>query len=265
MLTVHPLYSSSSGNMFHIASSNANILIDVGVSYKAINDGLKSIGLTIDEIDAIFITHEHTDHVKGLPLLCRKNTDKPIYAVGKTANYLIESLTQKNIQCNILPIKYATPIKIKDIEIYPFETSHDAIMPCGYKITDTENTITIATDLGYVSNDVYSNLADSDFTILEANYDDAMLEFGKYPYMLKRRIKGQHGHLSNDNCGQTIARLANDGHSRFLLAHISENNNTQELALQTVESILNQNGVNPENVEINLASKTLSNEGYTIC
>lgn len=265
MLTVHPLYSSSSGNMFHIASSSANILIDVGVSYKAINEGLKSIGLTINEIDAIFITHEHSDHIKGLPLLCRKNTDKPIYAVGKTANHLIESLTQKNIQCNILPIKYNNPVKIKDIEIYPFETSHDAIMPCGYKITDTEKTITIATDLGYVSNEVYSNLADSDFTILESNYDDAMLEFGRYPFMLKRRIKGQHGHLSNDNCGQTIAKLANDGHSRFLLAHISENNNTQELALQTVESILSQNGVNLDNVKINIASKTLSNEGYTIC
>ena len=265
MLIVHPLYSSSSGNMFHIASSNANILIDVGVSYKAVNEGLKSIGLTIDDIDAVFITHEHTDHIKGLPLLCRKNTDKPIYAVGKTANYLIESLTKNNIQCNILPIKYDNPIKIKDIEIYPFETSHDAIMPCGYRITDTEKTVTIATDLGYISNNVYSNLANSDFTILEANYDDAMLEFGKYPYMLKRRIKGQHGHLSNENCGQTIARLANEGHSRFLLAHISENNNTHELALQTVESIASQNGVSLENIEINLASKALSNEGYTVC
>ena len=265
MLIVHPLYSSSSGNMFHIASSNANILIDVGVSYKAVNEGLKSIGLTIDDIDAVFITHEHTDHIKGLPLLCRKNTDKPIYAVGKTANYLIESLTKNNIQCNILPIKYDNPVKIKDIEIYPFETSHDAIMPCGYRITDTEKTVTIATDLGYISNNVYSNLANSDFTILEANYDDAMLEFGKYPYMLKRRIKGQHGHLSNENCGQTIARLANEGHSRFLLAHISENNNTHELALQTVESIASQNGVSLENIEINLASKALSNEGYTVC
>ena len=133
------------------------------------------------------------------------------------------------------------------------------------KITDTEKTMTIATDLGYVSNEVYSNLADSDFTILEANYDDAMLEFGKYPYMLKRRIKGQHGHLSNDTCGQTIARLANDGHTKFLLAHLSENNNTQELALQTVESILSQNGVNMDSIDINLASKALSNEGYTIC
>ena len=265
MLTVHPLYSSSSGNMFHIASSSANILIDVGISYKAVNEGLKSIGLTMDDIDAVFITHEHSDHIKALPLLCRKNTDKPIYAVGKTANYLIESLTQKNIQCNILPIKYNNSVKIKDIEIYPFETSHDAIMPCGYKVTDNEKTVTIATDLGYISSDVYTNLADSDFTILEANYDDAMLEFGKYPFMLKRRIKGQHGHLSNEVCGQTIAKLANEGHSKFLLAHLSENNNTHELALQTVESIISQNGINLDNIEINLASKTLSNEGYIIC
>ncbi len=265
MLTVHPLYSSSSGNMFHIASCNANILIDVGVSYKAINEGLKSIGLTLDDIDAIFITHEHSDHIKGLPLLCRKNTDKPIYAVGKTANYIIETLTQKNIMCNILPIKYDTPIKIKDMEIYAFETSHDAIMPCGYRIKTEDKTLTIATDLGYVSNEVYSNLADSDFTILESNYDNTMLEFGKYPYLLKRRIKGQQGHLSNDICGQTIAKLASEGHSRFLLAHLSENNNTQELALQTVESILTEKGLNPQNIEINLASKTLSNEGYTIC
>ena len=92
-----------------------------------------------------------------------------------------------------------------------------------------------------------------------------MLEFGKYPFMLKRRIKGQHGHLSNEVCGQTIAKLANEGHSKFLLAHLSENNNTHELALQTVESIISQNGINLDNIEINLASKTLSNEGYIIC
>lgn len=265
MFTVHPLYSSSSGNMFHIASSNTNILIDVGVSYKAVNEGLKSIGLTIKEIDAILITHEHSDHIKALPLLCRKNIDKPIFAVGKTARYLIESLTKNNIPCNIIPIEYNVPFKIKDIEICAFETSHDAIMPCGYKVKDETSCVTLATDLGYVSNDVYSQLKESDYTILESNYDEAMLEFGKYPYMLKRRIKGQNGHLSNDVCGQTIAKLVEDGHSRFLLAHLSENNNSQELAKQTVESILLQNGVDLNNIEINLASKTLSNEGYTIC
>ena len=181
MFSVHPLYSSSSGNMFHIASSSTNILIDVGVSYKAINEGLKTIGLTIKDIDAILITHEHSDHIKGLPLICRKN-DIPIYACGDTAKFLKEELDSKNIPANIITTHYDSPFKIKDITIYPFETSHDAAMPCGYKISDDTSSITFATDLGYISNDVMDKLVESDYTILESNYDEAMLEFGKYPY-----------------------------------------------------------------------------------
>lgn len=264
MFNIHPLYSSSSGNMFHIASSSANILIDVGVSYKSINEGLKSIGLTIKDIDAILITHEHTDHIKGLPLLCRKN-NIPIYACGDTAKFLKAELESKNIEANIITTYYDTPFNIKDITIYPFETSHDAAMPCGYKISDNTSTITFATDLGYISNNVMEKLQDSDYTILESNYDEAMLEYGKYPFLLKRRIKSVIGHLSNDACGQAVASLAKQGHNRFLFAHLSENNNNQELAKQTIESILFQNGVDPSNIELNFASKTLSNEEYTIC
>lgn len=264
MFSVHPLYSSSSGNMFHIASSSTNILIDVGVSYKAINEGLKSIGLTIKDIDAILITHEHSDHIKGLPLLCRKN-DIPIYACGDTAKFIKEELDSKNIPSNIIPIHYDSPFKINDITIYPFETSHDAAMPCGYKISDDSSSITFATDLGYISNDVMNTLAESDYTILESNYDEAMLEYGKYPFLLKRRIKSVTGHLSNDACGQAVAELAKQGHNRFLFAHLSENNNNEELAKQTIESILSQNGIDPNQVELNFASKTLSSEEYIIC
>ena len=264
MFTVHPLYSSSSGNMFHIASSSTNILIDVGVSYKAVTEGLKSIGLSINDIDAIFITHEHSDHIKGLPLLCRKN-NIPIYACFSTANYIKEDLNSKNIESTIIALNYNIPIRIKDIEITPFETSHDAIMPCGYLIKDETSTITFATDLGYVSPTVYDSLSKSDYTILESNYDKAMLEFGKYPYTVKQRIKSIHGHLSNDDSGQAIAKLVNEGHSRFLMAHMSENNNNLEIAKQTIESILTQNGIDLNAVEINFATKSLSNEGYTIC
>lgn len=264
MFSVHPLYSSSSGNMFHIASSSTNILIDVGVSYKAINEGLKSIGLTIKDIDAILITHEHSDHIKGLPLICRKN-DIPIYACGDTAKFLKEELDSKNIPSNIISIHYDSPFKIKDITIYPFETSHDAAMPCGYKLSDETSSITFATDLGYISNDVMDKLSDSDYTILESNYDEAMLEFGKYPFLLKRRIKSVTGHLSNDACGQAVAQLAKQGHNRFLFAHLSENNNNEELAKQTIESILTQNGIDPNQIELNFASKTLSSEEYIIC
>jgi phosphoribosyl 1,2-cyclic phosphodiesterase len=265
MFTVHPLYSSSSGNMFHIASSNTNILIDVGVSYKAINEGLKSIGLTIKDIDAVLITHEHSDHIKGLPLLCRKN-EIPIYACLNTADYIKEDLNSKNIESKIIALEYNKPIKIKDVEICAFETSHDAVMPCGYILKDDVSTITFATDLGYVSPTVYDSISKSDYTILESNYDNAMLEFGKYPFSVKRRIKGLKGHLSNDDCGQAIAKLVNDeGQTRFLLAHMSENNNNIDIAKQTVESILTQNGIDLNSVEINFASKNLSSEGYTIC
>lgn len=266
MFTVHPLYSSSSGNMFHIATPKTNILIDIGVSYKAICDGLKSIGLSISDIDAVLITHEHIDHVKGLPLLCRKN-DIPIYTCLNTAGYLKEELTSKNIESKIIAIEYDKPFLINDIEVCAFETSHDAIMPCGYRLTDIadDKTITFATDLGFISPTVLDNLKVSDYTILESNYDDTMLQFGKYPYSLKQRIRGFKGHLSNDACGETLATLANEGHNRFLIAHMSENNNNVEIAKQTIESILTQNGVNLDNIELNFASKTLSSEEYTIC
>lgn len=264
MFVVHPLYSSSSGNMFHIASSNTNILIDVGVSYKAINEGLKSINLSIKDIDAILITHEHSDHIKGLPLLCRKN-DIPIYACIETARCIKDDLDSKNIQSNIIALDYNMPIKINNIEICPFETSHDAVMPCGYILKDNTSTITFATDLGYISPTVYDSLSKCNYAILESNYDNAMLEFGKYPYLVKKRIKGITGHLSNDDCGQAIAKLASEGHTRFLLAHMSENNNNMDLARQTVDSILFQNGIDPNSLEINFATKSLSNEEYTIC
>ena len=264
MFVVHPLYSSSSGNMFHIASSNTNILIDVGVSYKAINEGLKSINLSIKDIDAILITHEHSDHIKGLPLLCRKN-DIPIYACIETARCIKDDLDSKNIQSNIIALDYNMPIKINNIEICPFETSHDAVMPCGYILKDDTSTITFATDLGYISPTVYDSLSKCNYAILESNYDNAMLEFGKYPYLVKKRIKGITGHLSNDDCGQAIAKLASEGHTRFLLAHMSENNNNMDLARQTVDSILFQNGIDPNSLEINFETKSLSNEEYTIC
>mgnify|MGYP001057713851 FL=1 len=264
MFNIHPLYSSSSGNMFHIETNKANILIDVGVSYKAINEGLKSIGKDISDINAVFITHEHIDHIKGLPLLCRKN-DIPIYALGKTAKYLEDALNEKNIKNNIFELKYGQAYKIKDIEFSPFETSHDAIMPCGYRLKSGNSTLTFATDLGYVSDNVMENLKEADFAILEANYDNTLLDFGKYPYMLKRRIKSNIGHLSNDNTADAIAELAKFDKKSFLLAHLSENNNNKEIMLNTISDNLYKNDIDFNAMNINVASKNLSSEEYNIC
>ena len=264
MFNIHPLYSSSSGNMFHIETNKANILIDVGVSYKAINEGLKSIGKDISDINAVFITHEHIDHIKGLPLLCRKN-DIPIYALGKTAKYLEDALNEKNIKNNIFELNYGQAYKIKDIEFSPFETSHDAIMPCGYRLKSGNSTLTFATDLGYVSDNVMENLKEADFAILEANYDNTLLDFGKYPYMLKRRIKSNIGHLSNDNTADAIAELAKFDKKYFLLAHLSENNNNKEIMLNTISDNLYKNDIDFNAMNINVASKNLSSEEYNIC
>lgn len=264
MVSIHPLYSSSSGNMFHLESRSTNILIDAGVSYKAIKDGLNNIDKDISDISAILITHEHIDHIKGIPLLCRKN-NIPIYACGKTADYLQEMLDEKNIQSEIYKINYGQPFMIKNIEVTPFETSHDALMPCGFKIKTDNISIAYATDLGYVSNEVLDNLRDSDYTILESNYDTTMLDFGSYPFNTKRRIKSNLGHLSNEESAKTISHLAKNGQNRFLLAHLSTNNNHEQTARDTINSILMEHDIDPSTLELNFASKDLSSEEFCIC
>ena len=264
MINLHPLYSSSSGNMFHIKTQKANILIDCGVSYKAINDGLKSIGVETSDIDAVLITHEHIDHIKGLPLLCRKN-DVMIYACGKTADYLEEELNERNIKNNIVKIDYGKTYKLKDIYFTPFETSHDALMPCGYKLKSGNSTLSFATDLGHISDEVFDNLKGSDFIVLESNYDNTLLDFGKYPFPTKRRIKGSLGHLSNEDSASAILKLAKAGGENFLLAHLSQNNNTPDIALSTINSLLLENGIDLDRLNINVASKSLSSEEYFIC
>ena len=263
-MNIHPLYSSSSGNVFHIETPESNILIDAGVSYKAIKDGLASINKDISDISAILVTHEHADHINGLPMLCKKN-NIPLYACGKTASYLQELLKEKNIQNDIFEVNYNKPFKINDMEITPFETSHDAIMPCGYRINNNGSILTYSTDLGFVSDEVFENLKNSDYIILEANYDESMLDFGKYPYYLKRRIKSNLGHLSNVDSANTIVRLNKENTTpKFLLAHLSENNNNLALAKTTIDSILTENNIDQKDVDINFASKKLSNEVYKI-
>lgn len=264
MINIHPLYSSSSGNMFHIDNGRTNILIDAGVTYKAITQGLTSIDKDINDISAVLITHEHIDHIKGIPLLCRK-TNIPVYACGKTADYINEILKEKNIPANVIKIEYNKPFKVNNFEILPFETPHDAIMPCGYRIKSGDTTLSYATDLGHMSSEVFDNLKSSDFVVLEANYDSAMLDFGKYPYNIKRRIKGPTGHLSNDSSATTISRLAKLGQADFILAHLSENNNNEDIAFNTIVTTLKQDGIDTDSLNINFASKTLSSEEYNIC
>lgn len=266
MTKVHPLYSSSSGNMFHVETPKANLLIDVGVSYKAAKEGLASINKTSEDIDAVLITHEHTDHIKGLPLFCRKNPEVPIYASSKTAKYIKDMLEEQNIPSNVVDFEYEKPFSILDVEVTPFETSHDAVMPCGFNLEVEGKTLSYATDLGFVSDEIFSYLKASDFYVVESNYDKTMLEFGKYAYPVKRRIAGPTGHLSNEDTARLIAKLYEVGQAknRFLLAHLSENNNSPALAKDYIYSTLKTFGIEEKNVDIDLASKKLSSEEYIV-
>ncbi|MNI54553.1 putative metallo-hydrolase YycJ [compost metagenome] len=150
--------------------------------------------------------------------------------------------------------------------IIPFETSHDAAEPCGFNIISDDKTLTFATDLGFVSDKNLDYMKNSDFIVLESNYDLAMLNYGPYPYNLKRRIQGNLGHLSNDDTASTILSLAkNNNKTDFLLAHLSENNNMIDIAKQTIELFISQNDIDINNMNINFATKTLSNEVYSVC
>lgn len=266
MVNIHPLYSSSSGNMFHIGTDSTNILIDVGVTYKAIKDGLESIHLNTNALDAIFITHEHIDHIKGLPIFCKNVSHVPIYACEKTAVFLKEQLKEKNITANIIAMNYEEEITLNsNFHITPFETSHDALMPCGFHMQAEDKKIAYATDLGYVSDSVFEHLKDSNFTVLESNYDKMMLDYGKYPYPIKMRIKSVTGHLSNEDSATTIKRLIKEGQTKFLLAHLSTNNNDQLLAKDSILEYLAQNDVQTKEIQLHCATKPLSSEEFCIC
>lgn len=264
MLKIYPLFSSSSGNMYLIESSTTNILVDVGVSYKRCKDALCTIGKSIEDISAIFITHEHKDHIQGLPLII-KNDNIPVYSSKPTCKYIENILEAKNIlNSNINYIKSGQVVNILDIKITPFDISHDAIEPFGYKIQHEDSTLTIATDLGVMTNNVMEHLHDSDFAVVESNYDKATLYAGNYPFLLKKRIDSTDGHLSNIDSATAIIELAKAGKRNFLLAHLSENNNMPMLAHETLTSCLHLAGFNPLDFNINLASKDFSSEVYIV-
>lgn len=237
------LYSGSSGNSIYIASSNAKILVDAGLSGKLIERAFKDIGENPSELDGIFVTHEHIDHVKGVGVLSRKY-DIPIYAnkltwqgmegiIGKIKEYNIKVIDEENID-------------IKDVQIKGYKIPHDAAMPSGYSITCGNKKACIATDLGYFSEEVKEAVQDADVLLLESNHDVEMLKFGPYPYSLKRRILSNVGHLSNEECGQAIIASMGDKRKTIILGHLSKTNNYPELAYKTVVNILNSNDIKCE-------------------
>ncbi len=231
MARIYPLFSSSKGNCTYIGSKNEGILIDNGVSYAKLCKGLEANGLSVGSIKAVFITHEHSDHIKGLSMLTKKNSGVTVYAQSYTLDLLCESGC---IHGGCEEIKDS--VEICGMTVTCFNTMHDTKESCGYKITfEDGKSCAVCTDLGKVTDIVYDSLIGTDVVLLEANYDVEMLRNGSYPYYLKTRIFSNNGHLSNLESGRFAAQLVENGTSRIILGHLSQDNNTPQTAQATVE------------------------------
>lgn len=235
------LASGSNGNCHCIQKKHTGILVDVGLSGKATENALAQHDIDLSGIQAILITHEHIDHIKGVGIVSRRY-DIPIYATAKTWDAIGSSIGKIKPH-HRLCLDKSSPLNIGDLQIIPFETSHDAADSCGFVIDDGHRRLAIATDLGCVTPIVEQAVLGSDVVILEANHDVEMLKVGSYPYQLKRRVLSDQGHLSNDAAGQFAARLVHSGTRSVLLAHLSGENNIPLLAYETVASELHHNQI----------------------
>ncbi len=227
--------SGSSGNCIYVGSETTHVLVDVGISKKRIEIGLESIGLKGHEIQGIFITHEHSDHIKGLGVMSRKYAI-PIYTTAKTWHKILADKTLGFIEPELhREIRADESLLLGDLTINPFKTSHDSIDPVCYTFQNEGKKISVATDLGCYDDYVRENLEFSNVLFIEANHDVRMLEVGKYPYFLKQRILGDFGHLSNETSGRLICDLAHEGLSHIVLGHLSQENNMPDLAYESVK------------------------------
>jgi phosphoribosyl 1,2-cyclic phosphodiesterase len=239
MIRFCPVVSGSSGNSVYIGTDYTHLLIDAGVSGKTIQEGLSNINVEGEMLDGIFVTHEHSDHIKGVGVLSRR-FDLPVYATEGTWNAM-ESGLGKIARKNKKVIYSGEKLELNDLVISPFNIPHDAAEPVGYSVMAGE--MTVATDLGNISDSVKNGIADSDILLLEANHDIDMLKRGPYPYSLKQRILGEFGHLANENAGKVLSEMMTTRLKHVFLGHLSSENNTPSLAYKSVESILYGNGI----------------------
>ncbi len=228
------LYSGSSGNSFFVQSDTTNLIIDAGVSLKKIDTALEKININGENINAILVTHDHIDHTKSIASLSKKY-NIPVYANKKTWSAIPNIATK--IPDNLKKIfNISETFSIGDIKILPFHTPHDAADPCGFNLYNSNKKISIATDIGYISEELLNYLKDSSGILLESNYDPEILKYSSYPYVLKQRILSNTGHLSNLSAAKTLVKLYNSGLEKALLVHLSKENNFPELVYQTIKN-----------------------------
>lgn len=227
------LYSGSTGNAAYLETPTARILIDAGKCTRTLLSSLKSIGVDMDTLDAIFVTHEHNDHIASLEVLTKKHP-VPVHILYKSALRFKDTQPEALCKCLRLYEKAPFTTQVGDVTVTSFVTPHDSRASVGYRFEffDGEHTVRIgyATDIGYITEEIREGLTGCEAVVLESNHDVDMLMNGPYPYDLKLRIRGKRGHLSNRDCADFAAELAGQGTTHFLLAHLSEENNYPDLA-----------------------------------
>lgn len=236
-----PLCSGSSGNASFLEAEGRRFLIDAGLPRKRIAALLESIGVPLHTIDAVFLTHEHVDHVAGAGVLARAH-HIPVYAAADCFSALPPSVGEIPAAC----MRVFEPDReffCGKVRVFPFSTPHDAAHAVGYSFMAEGRKVTVMTDVGHVDDRLLTQLSGSDLVLLEANHDVDMLLAGPYPYPLKQRILSRRGHLCNEDCGRALIALHERGVRNVILGHLSRENNTPELARVTIEAMLESAGI----------------------
>lgn len=242
MTAIHTLASGSSGNAALVSWSGGQALLDAGISCRRVEQSLRTLGTALGDLDGIFITHTHSDHISGLQTLL-KRTACPLFASAPAAEALAKRFP--GAESRLREVSFCRGISLADCRITAFPTSHDAPGSCGWRFDTEEGSLGLLTDTGAVTPEAAVVLPGVDVAVLEANHDVETLKSGPYPYYLKRRILGPWGHLSNGDAAAFAVTLAEAGASEIILAHLSRENNTPAMARRAVETALSGAGLAP--------------------
>ena len=230
-MKIKVLASGSKGNCSLIETASTRFLIDIGITYQRLKKELEKMNLTVDDIDALLLTHAHNDHTSGLKVLL-KHTGFKIYVNKEIIKELTVDIDKERIEL------YDNLMHLKSTELTIFKTSHDAKGSVGFLVTEDNNSLVYITDTGYLNRKYFPLLKNKNIYYIESNHDEKMLMDGPYPYYLKQRILSDEGHLSNETTAKYLKKLVGDATKYIILAHLSEHNNKEELAYEAARVAL---------------------------
>lgn len=233
--------SGSKGNCYMVKTDDTLLLIDAGISGKKIFEGLMAAGCDPEQVDGVLVTHEHSDHVKGVKMVCKKSDRAYIYANEPTWAQFAEDKIAERFR----PFVTDEPFMIRDIEIMPFSIHHDTVEPVGFSIKYKGRKISLITDTGHICERIYEEIKDADLLVIEFNHEENVLKMCSYPYQTKMRILGKHGHLSNVDAAKWLGKIVEevDKERVVLLAHLSKENNTPGMAKLAAKNQLEEQGL----------------------